>query len=144
MSDNTVCACCEKPGHSAPDCKAPFKKRWPGKPAVRMTLRSKSGGTIDFEGDLSDELFTRFGVVLNDAIVAGSAIKAPSLPKSFRTWPASAGVDKTIVVEGPEVEDGVHLRMHVDFDNGSAACRKTKKLVAKMLEILNAHDWSKQ
>lgn len=64
------------------------------------------------------------------------------MSNAFKQWPARAGADKTLVVEGPEVEDGIHLRMHVDFDNGSEACRKTKKLVTKMLEILNAHDWS--
>lgn len=70
MSNETVCVCCEKPGHSAPDCKAPFRKRWPGKRAVKMTLRNQHGACVDFEGDISERLYSKLGEALNEAIEA--------------------------------------------------------------------------
>jgi hypothetical protein len=70
MSDNTVCACCDKPGHIAEHRKAPFRKRWPGKSAVKMTLRNKDGATIDFTGDISEQVYTKLGEALNEALTA--------------------------------------------------------------------------
>lgn len=70
MSNETVCACCEKPGHIAEHCKAPFKKRWPGRHAVKMTMRNKDGATIDFTGDISEQVYAKLGEALNEALTA--------------------------------------------------------------------------
>lgn len=68
MSDTDVCKRCEKPGHSARHCKTPFKKCWPGKPAVKLTLRRKDGAMLSFTGSVSEQVYSKFGEALLEAL----------------------------------------------------------------------------
>lgn len=55
--DNTKCKVCDKLGHTGRECKATFRKKWPGRPALKMLLRSADGNTVETEFDLDDVLY---------------------------------------------------------------------------------------
>ena len=63
MSQKAICAVCEKPGHSGRECKAPFRKRWPGKPALKMLLRAPSGSTFEITCEITAEQFVELSAV---------------------------------------------------------------------------------
>jgi hypothetical protein len=47
------CVCCGKTGHAGRKCPAPFKKRWPGKPAIKLLVRTEQGNEIEMISPLS-------------------------------------------------------------------------------------------
>lgn len=48
---------CNGQGHAGRDCKAPFSKKWPGCPALKMRLRDSSGMTMEIELKLTEALY---------------------------------------------------------------------------------------
>jgi hypothetical protein len=63
---------CERCGvttHETRVCKVSFRKAWPGKPAVKATLRSVDGRSIDFELDLTPEAFAQILTLLTNQTV---------------------------------------------------------------------------
>lgn len=46
------CNRCGSTMHETGVCRANFRKAWPGRPAVKATLRAANGTTVDFELDI--------------------------------------------------------------------------------------------
>ena len=58
-TSDDLCQCCEKRGHRAEKCKAPFSKRWPGKHAIKLTLRNPDGVGVEYVAGMSEEDYRR-------------------------------------------------------------------------------------
>lgn len=58
-----ICKCCGKSGREARNCKAPFSKRWPGKPAVKFKVRTPMGTEMELTMSLTPDQWDKVNVL---------------------------------------------------------------------------------